>query len=284
MNSPDPVLHRPQDLSGRDQYGFAPVVVTPAGAALVFVAGQLPDDPTAGFAEQASQVFTHLHAALAVAGATPATVATIRCLVVDLTAERLEELSTARRALFHDGLPTSTVIAVPRLVGPGLLLEVDAVAVSPAPDLARPATPVLPLRRGTRPATAVPTSDNQNASPVLQDELDRRARGLPGVTPGSSCVSAPGARACYLASHAVAGPAGALLNSSEFGHLHPPADGSLHLALPPAARAQVTANAWGEPHPLSATMLVFGPRDDDELEIVWSLVRISHAWATGGNH
>ena len=38
---------------------------------------------------------------------------------------------------------------------------------------------------------------------------------------------------------------------------------------------------WGEPHPRSGYMLVFGPRTDDEVEIVWQIVRASYDFATG---
>jgi uncharacterized protein (TIGR00369 family) len=62
--------------------------------------------------------------------------------------------------------------------------------------------------------------------------------------------------------------------------LHPEHDGSLHLNLPPALYDEVLRAGWGEPHPISGTMLLFGPRDEVELEIVWRLVRASYDWAT----
>jgi len=285
-------LRRPEDLSGRDRYGFAPVAITPAGAALAFVAGQVPDDPAADFPEQARQVFAHVGAALAVAGTTTAMVASIRCLVVDLTAERLHQLSSARREFFGIDLPTSTVIAVPRLVGEGLLLEVDAIAVLAAGvTTPYPSVPILPLRQGPRPGTTSPTGLDpvphaqleQNATSALQDELHRRAARLPGVSSGDSQVSVPGARAWHLDPDQAHGPAESFQAGTEFGHIHPAHDGSLHLALPAAARAQVLAGGWGEPHPLSGTMLVFGPRDEEELEVVWSLIHLSHAFASGSD-
>jgi phospholipase/carboxylesterase len=73
----------------------------------------------------------------------------------------------------------------------------------------------------------------------------------------------------------------------EFAHLHPPYDGSLHLALPPALAADVLAKQWGVAHPLAGLrvtpgmVMVFGPRDEAELEVVAAIVATSHAWATG---
>ena len=84
----------------------------------------------------------------------------------------------------------------------------------------------------------------------------------------------------HVKPHAAKGPAEAFQRGSEFGHLHPEHDGSLLLTLPPALYNEVLRAGWGEPHPISGTMLVFGPRDEDELEVVWRLVCASHNWAT----
>jgi acyl-coenzyme A thioesterase PaaI-like protein len=55
---------------------------------------------------------------------------------------------------------------------------------------------------------------------------------------------------------------------------------SLHLSLPPALYDEVLHAGWGEPHPISGTMLVFAPRDEGELEVVWRLVSAFYNWAT----
>jgi hypothetical protein len=74
----------------------------------------------------------------------------------------------------------------------------------------------------------------------------------------------------------------------EFAHLHQPSDGSLHMVMPPRLVRQVLSRGWGEPHPVAemgfippTTMMVYGPRERDELEVVWSLIRASHAYARG---
>lgn len=41
------------------------------------------------------------------------------------------------------------------------------------------------------------------------------------------------------------------------------------------------AHGWGEPHPVSGTPLIFGPRDEAELEVVWTLLRTSYRYAAG---
>jgi hypothetical protein len=53
------------------------------------------------------------------------------------------------------------------------------------------------------------------------------------------------------------------------------------MTLPPDLYEEVLAKRWGEPHPVSGTMMIWGPRDEDELEVIWSLVRASYEYATG---
>jgi len=149
----------------------------------------------------------------------------------------------------------------------------------------------LPDRRGPRPATT-PTNPHrqleQNAPAVLQEALWRRMAALAGVETGPSLVSVPGARALFLEQTSCCGPAGACMQGREFAHLHPPADGSLHLTLPEGPRRRAIEGGWAEPHPLVArghvpptVVMVYGPRDARELETVWSLVRASHRFAHG---
>jgi hypothetical protein len=110
----------------------------------------------------------------------------------------------------------------------------------------------------------------------------RRMSSLPGVRVGPSLVSVPGARALHLDGALARGPRDAFQRGREFAHLHPVHDGSLHLTLDPVLYQQVVASGWGEPHPISRTMMVWGPRNADELEIVWSLVLASYQYAAGG--
>ncbi len=151
----------------------------------------------------------------------------------------------------------------------------------------------LPRRAGDAPETnpAMPhTQTSQNAPIEFQEALLERAAGLPGVVVGRSRVSVPGARALHLDAQHARGPREAFMLGTEFAHLHPPYDGSLHLTLPePVARAVIDLG-WGEFHPLveqgvlpPTDVMVFGPRDSDELEVVWLVVRASHAYASGDN-
>jgi hypothetical protein len=78
----------------------------------------------------------------------------------------------------------------------------------------------------------------------------------------------------------------AFLVGTEFAHLHPGPDFSLHMTLPEPSARVVVERGWGEWHPfveqglLPATVvMVFAPRDLNELETVWQLVLASHRFA-----
>lgn len=122
---------------------------------------------------------------------------------------------------------------------------------------------------------------SQNAPPALQRALADRALELPAVSEANSLVSVPGARAFVLADDAALGPREAFQAGREFAHLHPEHDGSLHMTLPPAVAEEAHGKGWGEPHPISGTPLIYGPRDEQELEVVLTLLRASHGYATG---
>jgi phospholipase/carboxylesterase len=122
---------------------------------------------------------------------------------------------------------------------------------------------------------------SQNAPPELQERIVSAALELPGVSEARSLVSVPGARAFVLDEELAGGPDEAFQAGREFAHLHPPHDGSLHMTLPESLARLVGERGWGEPHPLSGTPLVFGPRDEAELEVVTALLRASYEFARG---
>ena len=150
----------------------------------------------------------------------------------------------------------------------------------------------LPSRtaRGAPPEVswAIPQQQlSDNAPRRLQDRLFDRLSALPGVAFGPSRISVPGARGLTLPDGV--GPDAAYLvpEACEFAHVHPEHDGSMHLALPPHLAAEVVARGWGTPHPWAGSRLgagstlVFGPRDEAELEIVTAIAAASHACAAG---
>jgi Family of unknown function (DUF5519) len=122
----------------------------------------------------------------------------------------------------------------------------------------------------------------------LQERVFALASSLDGVVVGPSMVSVPGARAFHLPTCQPASD-GAFMIGREFAHIHPPSDGSLHMVLPPDVVERVIENGWAERHPLAGRyglpaniVMVYGPRDADEVGTVADLVRASHSFAAAG--
>jgi hypothetical protein len=148
----------------------------------------------------------------------------------------------------------------------------------------------LPPRRGERPRTTATNPhtqlDQQPVDAALVEELARRLFALPGVVEQPSLISVPGARALTLVPGTPAGPPEAFMIEREFAHLHPAPDYSLHAMLPPdLAQAAIDAG-WAELHPVArmgllppTAVMLYAPRDEDELAVVQQLVEASHRFA-----
>ncbi|UGT43619.1 DUF5519 family protein [Nocardia yamanashiensis] len=150
----------------------------------------------------------------------------------------------------------------------------------------------LPRRSGDRPRTR-PHNPHQQLSdiapPDVQEALWDRMITLPGVRIGASQVSLPDTRALYLEPELAAGPADAFVAGTEFAHLHGHRDGSLHLCLPTDLAAEAIEKGWAEQHPMArlgylqpTLLLVYGPRDAEELAVVWRILRAAYDNARGG--
>lgn len=148
----------------------------------------------------------------------------------------------------------------------------------------------LPRRAGPPPEVSrgMPHEQrSQNAPREMQEALFQRAAALPHVVVGRSHVSVPGARAFHLDPAHARGPPGSTMAGTEFAHLHPAHDGSLHLRLPPELAREAVGAGWAQPHPIAllqgdpTLLMVYGPRDAEELETAWALVRASYAYASG---
>jgi enamine deaminase RidA (YjgF/YER057c/UK114 family) len=110
-------------------------VVIATGSRMVFVAGQMSDDPdghlvhAGDLARQARQVFANLGRALTAAGARPDQVTKITIYVVGHRREYLPVIERARAGLFGEHKPADVLVGVETLAAPGYLIEVDAIAV-----------------------------------------------------------------------------------------------------------------------------------------------------------
>lgn len=152
----------------------------------------------------------------------------------------------------------------------------------------------LASRPGKRPTTRprIPHQQlNQLAPVALQEQLWERMIGLAHVQSGASGISLPDTRALHLDPAYANGPKEAYLPGAartEFAHLHGPRDGSLHVTLPRPLAADAIDKGRAELHPIArdgiappTLVMVYGPRDDSDLEVVWQLVQASHGFAFG---
>jgi hypothetical protein len=149
----------------------------------------------------------------------------------------------------------------------------------------------LPERSGYRPRTT-PTNPHtqleQNPEDAVVHELARKVFALADVEERPSAISVPGARALWLRDAVPTGPQEAFMIGREFAHIHPMPDGSLHAALPPELAEEAIEKGWAEQHPVARmgyispnVVMIYAPRNAEEIEIVAGLVEESYRYAGG---
>ncbi|MFI5471516.1 RidA family protein [Streptomyces cacaoi] len=132
----DRTITNPPALHDPTPFGYSHAVSAPGE--LVFLAGQYASDasgaPVPGdFAAQVGLAFDRLEAALAGVGLGLRHVVRLGTFIVDHDPGRLEILGKALHARFGERLPAQTLSGVASLALPGMLFEVDAIAVRPSP-------------------------------------------------------------------------------------------------------------------------------------------------------
>lgn len=129
----------PPGLYGPAPNGYSNLMITPANARWLFIAGQGGEDTNgvlpAEFADQLTRCMKNLEYALTVGGARFDQVAKLTVLVVDHIEARLALISAAlAKAAGNNPAPACTLIPVPRLAPEGMLIEIDAAACLPASE------------------------------------------------------------------------------------------------------------------------------------------------------
>ncbi|MFG3192237.1 RidA family protein [Streptomyces omiyaensis] len=128
-------LTNPPTLHDPTPFGYSHAASAPGE--LVFIGGQYASDATGApvpgdFADQVTLSLTHLRHALEGAGLGYEHVVRLGSYVVDHDLGKLEVLGKALHGAFGDRLPAQTLSGVASLALPGMLFEIDAVAVRPA--------------------------------------------------------------------------------------------------------------------------------------------------------
>ncbi len=143
----------------------------------------------------------------------------------------------------------------------------------------------IPVRDGERPKT---TNTNpheqltQNPDNGMHQQFKEQLFNLDHVSRRPSIISVPGSEALWLNEDQTCNCAGGFMIGREFAHVHPAYDGSLHMVLSVADFQQVIDKKWGEKHPLAGmgpipetVLLVYGPRNNEEITTVLSIVEAS---------
>ena len=148
----------------------------------------------------------------------------------------------------------------------------------------------LPSRVGERPVTSTegPHSQlTQQSNHKLWERLVKGALQLPHVIRGHSSVS-PASSVAILFDDIteVVRPKTSLSPKAplEPVHIHGEHDTSTHLCLPIERVKELCDLGWGEPHQFEdygTEIMVYGPRDENELEVVLSLISESLFFARG---
>jgi len=149
----------------------------------------------------------------------------------------------------------------------------------------------LPPRHGPRPQTtpcAPHEQISQNPDQTTHDAFKSCAFNFPFVIRRPSAISVPGAEALWLPDDKRCGCAECFMIGNEFAHVHPAYDGSMHLMLPTECTKELFAKNWGEPHPMATAgfipetaVMVFAPRDDNEIETALGILKTSYDFASG---
>lgn len=146
----------------------------------------------------------------------------------------------------------------------------------------------LPERVGERPETGpeIPHLQHSDVSPPeVRGQLRDWARAtFPKSSHGTSVISVPTSEGYFLDQVASGVELMPPTGSTEWIHLH--ADGSVHACLSDADEQDVLAKNWGEPHPLRhrgvREILVYAPRNADELDVLKMVFVASYRYATTG--
>ncbi|QIW16818.1 hypothetical protein A4G20_01030 [Pasteurellaceae bacterium RH1A] len=149
----------------------------------------------------------------------------------------------------------------------------------------------MPIRTGHRPSTTAATPhmqlDQQPQNPLSQALIEEISQ-LDGVFLAWSDRAPPNTVGFFLKPEEAKGAENAFMLSTEFAHVHPYPDHSLHLPVPEPLRSQAIEAGWAEPHPLAGyptisdlMVMVYAPRDKGELAVVKTLVKSAWANASG---
>ncbi|MEM6722949.1 MAG: hypothetical protein AAF598_02865 [Bacteroidota bacterium] len=150
----------------------------------------------------------------------------------------------------------------------------------------------LPSRQGDRPRTTNTNPHTQlNQQPddlsFIQELMDWAFK-MHHIERRPSAISVPGAVAMCMDHAHTCKACNAFMVGTEFAHFHPHPDYSMHLGLRKTDAELFIEKGWGEWHPLIKRgflppniIMLYAPRDAEELEVAKLVLGRSYAYAKG---
>lgn len=130
--------------------------------------------------------------------------------------------------------------------------------------------------------------DQQPAQPFTQQMLDIASQ-WQGVTLRYSQRAPLYTVGLFLEPEQAKGKAEAFMLATEFAHFHPEPDFSLHLTVPEPYRSRLIEQGWAVPHPMAGQptvspllVLLYAPRDAQEMALVMAILHIAYIYARTG--
>lgn len=117
----------------QDRVGFSQAWRVDGAKAVIFLSGQAPVSPEGDlvgkgdFEAQTRQVFENMRAVLEQSGAGPETIVKLTVFLTDTS--RLRDYARVKAEYIPDPQPASSAIGVVSLALPGMMIEVEAIAV-----------------------------------------------------------------------------------------------------------------------------------------------------------
>jgi len=153
----------------------------------------------------------------------------------------------------------------------------------------------LPVRNGPRPKVAPHPVPHRQLEQKIDESMRARLQGVFDQAQRNS-EEKVFYRNSYFEKHTPAltlrtirpDQGDACKSCGEIAHIHP-SDGSMHMILSPADASLVLEKGWGETHGLAGKalglpasyMLIYAPRDEDDLKVVSQILGASLDYMTG---
>lgn len=141
------------------------------------------------------------------------------------------------------------------------------------------------IRKGNLPKTSEAPKNtniahrqlNQNNNNPFWNDILTEIQSWPHIIKKHSEVSVQGAVGFFIDPEYANHDKLKFMRSTEFGHLHPITDGSMHIIVPKDIKEELLKAKWAELHPRDDKLIMlYAPRTKDEYEMVIHILKIAY--------